>query len=324
MNIYIKSCSQISVQEPLCNEWFTEPIKYECPYVRALDPDYKHFINPIAARRMGLILKRAMATSLTAMKDSGIVMPDAIITATGLGCIENTEKFLSALCEKGENCLQPTFFINSTHNTIGSYIAVNIKCYGYNNTHVHRGISFESALMDAFIKMKLGKIENALVGAHDEMTPSFFTLLDRVGFWKGGFAGETAVSMMLTKCGDIKIAGVEILYMPERQKIVDVVNKMCSENDIAIDDIDLLVTGRNNNDENNMVYDDFENIFNMKDKSESYKNIFGESFTSSAYSVCYAYESLRRGTSPLGKKVSKVLLYNHCENKEHSLILLTC
>ena len=112
--------------------------------------------------------------------------------------------------------------------------------------------------------------------------------------------------------------------MPERQKIVDVVNKICSENDIAIDDIDLLVTGRNNNDENNMVYDDFENIFNMKDKSESYKNIFGESFTSSAYGVCYAYESLKRGISPLGKKVSKVLLYNHCENKEHSLILLTC
>lgn len=324
MNIYIKSCAQISVQEPLCNKWFTEPVKHEVPYVRAIDPDYKPFINPVSARRMGLILKRAMATSLTAMKDAEVAMPDAIITATGLGCIENTEKFLLALSEQGENCLQPTFFINSTHNTIGSYIAVNMKCYGYNNTHVHRGVSFESALLDAFVKMKLGKLENALVGAHDEMTPSFFTLLDKVGFWEGGFAGETAVSMMLTKYGDIRIAGVEILYMPEKHKIVEVVNKMCLENNIAVNDIDLLVTGRNSDEANNKIYEDFENIFNMKDKSECYKNIFGESITSSAYSVCYAYECLKKGISPLGRKVRTVLLYNHCENKEHSLILLTC
>lgn len=324
MNVYIKSCAQISVQEPLCDKWFTEPIRYEAPYVRALDPDYKPFINPVAARRMGLILKRAMATSLSALKDADVEMPDAIITATGLGCIENTEKFLKALSEQGENCLQPTFFINSTHNTIGSYVAVQMKCHGYNNTHVHRGISFESALLDAFVKIKLGKFNNALVGAHDEMTPDYFTLLNRVGFWDGGFAGETAVSMLLAKEGDVKIAGIEVLYMPEKQKIVDAVNRLCLENNISVDDIDLLVTGRNGNEENNKVYDDFENIFNMKDKSESYKDIFGESFTTSAYSVCYAYECLKKGITPSGRKVKNVLLYNHYENKDHSLILLTC
>lgn len=324
MNIYIKSCAQISVQEPLCDKWFTEPIKHEAPYVRALDPDYKPFINPVAARRMGLILKRAMATSITALKEAEIEMPDAIVTATGLGCIENTEKFLKALSEQGENCLQPTFFINSTHNTIGSYIAVQMKCHGYNNTHVHRGISFESALLDAFVKIKLGKLNNALVGAHDEMTPDYFTLLNRVGFWDGGFAGETAVSMVLAKEGDVKLAGVEILYMPKEQNLIDVVNRLCAENNISVNDIDLLVTGRNKNKENNKVYDNFENILNMKDKSECYKDIFGESFTTSAYSVCYAYECLKKGITPSGRKVKNVLLYNHYENKDHSLILLTC
>lgn len=324
MNIYIKSYAQISVQEPLCDKWFAEPIRYDIPYVRALDPDYRTFINPAVARRMGLILKRAMATSLTALKDADIEMPDAIITATGLGCIENTEKFLKALTEQGENCLQPTFFINSTHNTIGSYIAVQMKCHGYNNTHVHRGISFESALLDAFVKIKLGKLNNALVGAHDEMTPDYFTLLNKVGFWDGGFAGETAVSMVLAKEGDVKISAIEVFYRPEKHKIVDAVNRMCHENDISIDDIDLLVTGRNNDEEDDKVYEDFENVFGMKEKSETYKNIFGESFTTSAYGVCYAYECLKRGFSPLGKKVRNVLLYNHYENKDHSLMLLTC
>lgn len=324
MNIYIKSCAQISVQEPLSDKWFTEPIKHEAPYVRALDPDYKPFINPVAARRMGLILKRAMATSITALRDAEVEMPDAIVTATGLGCIENTEKFLKALSEQGENCLQPTFFINSTHNTIGSYIAVQMKCHGYNNTHVHRGISFESAILDAFVKIKLGKLNNALVGAHDEMTPDYFTLLNRVGFWDGGFAGETAVSMVLAKEGDVKLAGVEILYMPKEQNLIDAVTRLCAENNISVNDIDLLVTGRNNDDDNNKAYNEFEDLFNLRDKSESYKNIFGESFTASAYGIYYAYECLKKGINPKGKNVKNVLIYNHYENKDHSLIFLTC
>ena len=204
-----------------------------------------------------------MATSLTALKDTNVESPDAIITATGLGCIENTEKFLKALTEQGENCLQPTFFINSTHNTIGSYIAVHMKCHGYNNTHVHRGISFESALLDAFVKIKLGKLHNALVGAFDEMTPDYFKLLGKVGFWDGGFAGETAVSMVLAKDGNIKVAAIEIFYKPEKKNIIDTVNRICAENNISISDIDLLVTGRNHDENNNKVYDDFENIFNI-------------------------------------------------------------
>ncbi len=324
MSIYIKSCAQISVQEPLSNKWFSEPIKHENSYVRAIDPDYKPFINPVAARRMGLILKRAMATSISALREAAIEMPDAIITATGLGCIENTEKFLKALSEQGENCLQPTFFINSTHNTIGSYIAVQMKCHGYNNTHVHRGISFESALFDAFIKMKLNKINNALVGAHDEMTQDYFTLLNRIGFWNGGFAGETAVATVLAKEGNIEISGIDILYKPDKQRIIESVDKLCKDKNISINDIDLIVTGRNKNEENNKVYDEFEEMLEMKGRSTSYKEIFGESFTSSAYSVCFAYECLKKGFTPDGKAVKNILLYNHYENKDHSLILLTC
>lgn len=117
-------CS-ISIQKPLSDEWFYMPVHYDEPFVRAIDPDYKPFINPIAGRRMGLIMKRAIATSMTALADASLVQPDAIVTATGLGCIENTEKFLKTLCYEGESCLQPTYFINSTHNTIGSSIALH-------------------------------------------------------------------------------------------------------------------------------------------------------------------------------------------------------
>ena len=45
----------------------------------------------------------------------------------------------------GENCLKPSLFMQSTHNTIGSLIGIVLKCHGYNNTYSHEGISFESA-----------------------------------------------------------------------------------------------------------------------------------------------------------------------------------
>lgn len=324
MKVYINSCSQISVQEPLSDKWFDNPISYNEQYVRALDPDYKPFVNPISARRMGLILKRAMATSLSALREAEVEMPDAIITATGLGCIENTEKFLKALSEQGENCLQPTFFINSTHNTIGSYIAVQMKCHGYNNTHVHRGISFENSLLDAFLQIKLNKINNALVGAHDEMTKDYFTLLNRIGFWNGGFAGETAFSTLLSNKGAIELSEIEILYKTDIHKLISKADDMCKSKGISINNIDLLITGRNNNPANNIIYDVFENETKLKDKSESYRHIFGESFTSSAFGFYYAYECLRKGKSPLGKPAKNILIYNHYENKDHSLILLTC
>lgn len=324
MSIYIASCAQISVQKPLSDEWFDNPAVYGSgTYVRAQDPDFKPFINPMAARRMGLILKRAIATSQSALRDAAVDSPDAIITATGLGCIENTEKFLFAMATQGESCLQPTFFINSTHNTTGSYIAVTRKDHCYNNTHVHRGTSFESALLDAVLKFRLGKIKTALVGAHDEMTPNYFQILDKIGFWDGGFAGETAVSFVLKDQGEIELSGMDIMYKPDNERIAKSLKTLCETKGIDIKDIDLLVTGRNGDAGNNSVYERFERAFGFTGKSATYKEIFGESFTTSGYGLCYAYECLRRRQTPDGRSVRNVLVYNHFNNIDHSLILLS-
>ena len=51
-------------------------------------------------------------------------MPDAIITGTGLGCLEDTEKFLTAMVTNKEEFLTPTSFIQSTHNTVSAQIAL--------------------------------------------------------------------------------------------------------------------------------------------------------------------------------------------------------
>ena len=186
MSIYIYSIAQISNQEPLTDKWFDNPVRYEERYIRSIEPDYSPYIAPMTARRMGQLLKRAIATALLALQQAKIEIPDAIITGTGLGCIENTEKFLLAMLDNHEECLPPTSFMQSTHNTIGSQIAIYLKCQGYNNTYSHRGTSFDSALLDAIMQFQLQEIQTALVCSHDELTPSYFKLLEKIGYWKEG------------------------------------------------------------------------------------------------------------------------------------------
>lgn len=183
--IYIRSAAQISIQKPLCEGWMTDPAPCSGPYLRSQDPDFKQFLNPLQARRMGLILKRAIAVSLTALKDAGIECPDAIFTGTGLGCMENTENFLSAMCRDGEEMLPPTYFMMSTHNTISSAVAILLRCHGQNCTYSQKDISFESALLDAFLQLQVGGVSNTLVGSHDETTPDTYRLLKGTGYFEG-------------------------------------------------------------------------------------------------------------------------------------------
>ena len=78
MPVYIQSAAQISVQNPLCDDWLIDPIALHLPLQRAIEADYKRFLDPIASRRMGRILKRAIATAVTVVENSGIEQPDEI------------------------------------------------------------------------------------------------------------------------------------------------------------------------------------------------------------------------------------------------------
>lgn len=128
------------------------------------DPDFKAIISPIEGRRLGRLLKRALWCATEALKEAGVQMPDAIITATDYGCIENSELFSQEQ--------RPVHFMQSTHNTISSFLAIRLKCHGYNTTFSHYGNSFQSALDDAIMQISLGEADTALVGWFDERTVS--------------------------------------------------------------------------------------------------------------------------------------------------------
>ena len=153
--------------------------------------DIKQFLKPTEYRRMGKILRSSLLTSLRALKESNIAVPDAIITATSLGCWNNSEAILDNIDEP-----KPTLFMQSTHNTIGSNIAIYLKCHGYNITYTHGSQSLQMALKDAEILLKSGKCRNVLVGLHEETTEKYRNLMKTNGV--GELKSLYSLSMVLT------------------------------------------------------------------------------------------------------------------------------
>ncbi len=137
------------------------------------DPNFKLYMTPGEARRLGPMLKRTMAVSVQALRDAGeegvAFVPDAIITGTAWGNAESSEAFLRDMLTGGEQLLKPTPFMQSTHNTIGSLIAISTKNHGYNNTHSQGEDSLRMAMLDAWMLMQQGQIKSALVGLHDSV-----------------------------------------------------------------------------------------------------------------------------------------------------------
>ena len=306
IRVYIKAATQISMQQPLSEAWMTAPVEHTEPYVRSLDPNFRDWLNPLESRRMGKILKRALVTAQKVMHDSGVQQPDAVITGTGLGCIENTELFLDQLCREGEEMLKPTYFMQSTHNTISSLISIHDHLHGYNTTYSHKSVSFDSALLDAFTQLRLGDIQTALVTGNDEMTPSYFSILQRAGYvGQPGqvAAGETSVAMMLTTDPADALCEIEEVSMSVRG-----VQQPFAP-------ADLLMLGTNGVPQNDQLYREVAQQMPGVETFE-YKRLFGESYTVSGLGVYAAAHLLSQG------RAGRVLFVNHSDNLNVTFVTL--
>ena len=339
--VHILSAKQISMQQPLCEEWMEHPLYPSEPFVRAANPDFKPYIPPMEARRMGPILKRAIAVSMEAMRESGVSSPEAVITGTGYGCIENTELFLDPLCREGESLLKPTCFMQSTHNTISSQIAIRTGNHAYNNTYAHKHISFDSALYDAWLQFGLEKIQTALVGGHDEMTPVFYEILRKGGIFGQGVevCGEAATSVVLgrgTVAGSgqplCRLAGMRILSHSDAETLNVALQGLLARAGRTTDDIDAVLCGVSGNPTSDALYLSETSRMVGEKPLLRYKHLFGQSFTASGLGFYVAAQCLKRGFIPDFLYVDKMqrlsgaprclLLYNRGDGHSRSLILL--
>ena len=161
MSVYIQSAAQISVQNPLCDDWLTDPIALHLPLQRAIEADYKRFLDPMASRRMGRT-QTCLATAVTVVENSGIEQPDAYLLEQDWDALK-IRRSSCWPCYRMEKpcCLHLFYQLYAQYHQLS--IAIHLACHAYNSTYVHLGISFESALLDAFMQFQLGRIRSALL-----------------------------------------------------------------------------------------------------------------------------------------------------------------
>ena len=353
MNMYINGLGYIS---PFKGNRLSEISDDTIPltengYLKCSEPDYKQQINPAVSRRMSRAVKMGIFTAKSCLSDAGIEVPDAIVTGTGLGCIEDTEKFLISVINNKETLLSPSPFIQSTHNTVSSQIAVMLKCHGYNVTYSHRALSFESAIIDASMLLDEGNAQNILMGGIDEITEISLQLQQRMSIYKnnnskdfsftgnktrGSIAGEGATFFTVAKHPSANsYAKIASLKMLNEQHDFDSINKSAelflAENGFECSDVDLVILGYSGNVQSDSLYDFLDSgIF--KNKALAYfKHLCGEYHTASAFSTALAATILKNQAIPelvrLNKvsanSIKNVLIYNHFHNANHSFLLLT-
>jgi len=130
--------------------------------------ELREFLPPMETRRMSKVMKASLLSAFSVLREAGIERPDAIIAATSKGMLELSSLFLQDIVNNQEQQLKPTIFMQSTHNTIASAIAIQTGCHGYNITYSQGDESSDWAVRDAKMLLRKGEAETVLVCAFDE------------------------------------------------------------------------------------------------------------------------------------------------------------
>ena len=347
---YINGIGIISPQPTAESKAFPAELR-ECTadFLSCVEPVYRTYIDPIQSRRMSRLIKMGISSAKMSIADAGLEMPDAIITGTGLGSVDDTEKILSEITRE-EKFLNPTPFIQSTYNTISSQVAIQLKCHNYNSTYVHRTFSFESGLIDALLQLEEKSAANVLVGAVDEMTLNHLHITRRIGQWRkepvnnlslldspvpGALAGEGSAFFTIgvspapstyAELTDVATAiNLDRSFSPE-----DFVLKFLQRNGLTPADVDILLLGVNGDSLHDPACTALAEKTLPSVATGWYKHLCGEYHTATGFGLYAAANMVKHqifpemfhlnGKSPAS--VGTILLYNHFRSVNHALMLV--
>jgi len=347
--VYINSAACISVQDTL-NENFFQNLQPEnsAQILKAIEPVYKEFIPPAMIRRMSKTVKMSSVASHFALKEAGIENPDAIIVGTGMGCSQDSEKFLKNVIDNNEEFLTPTYFIQSTHNTVAGQIALGLQCHAYNFTYVNTSSSLEFSFLDAKLQINDDEAENVLVGSTDEQTDRTMELyqlnktikkeenlpVDYLNSTTDGVIwGEGASFFVLgkdkTENSYAQLKDIQISSRLDLEETPKFIEDFLVKTQLTANDIDAVILGFSGDAQSDVYYTKTMDLF-QNSALLYYKHLSGEFNTASGFSTFMACHILKNQEIPevmrindlKKEEIKTILLYNHLGGNDHSLVLL--
>ncbi|MDC0303995.1 beta-ketoacyl synthase chain length factor [Flavobacteriales bacterium] len=342
--MFIKDLACISPQKTIQEEFFgNEPIIYSGSQLKAIEPSYEE-IPRSQLRRMGKSNRMATGAAMPLLEKH---KTDGIIIGTTDGGMEDCHSFLNQIVKFEEGTLTPTNFVQGSPSSPAGGLALMAKNSGYNNTHSNKGLSFENCLMDADLLFIEGRAKSLIVGCVEEISQAQYRIESLAGFIKkeevsadklihcgtpGAINGEGAAIFVLEAENDNAIAEIidsDMISYPTTDDLTAKAKLFLERNGFTTSDIDAVMLGYSGDFNSDFWYDDFAQSLFPERGILSFKNLFGETPSASAFATWFA-ANLLSGKSipniatqkPLSSKLKTILIYNHYQGSQHGFVLV--
>ncbi|WP_346235933.1 beta-ketoacyl synthase chain length factor [Niabella insulamsoli] len=310
--------------------------------LRAIEPVLEG-VPPSMLRRMSKAVRMGIGAGLPLLKEENI---DGIIVGTANGGMEDCINFLNQIIDYEEGLLTPASFVQSTPNAIAGQLSLITKNRAYNATHVHNGLAFENALIDASMLIKENAGKSYLVGGVDEIS-SYNYNIDRLAGWydtqksnadlymaetNATIAGEGAAMFVVkddAREAVAKLEAVEIFHTTHKDEVESRFRSFLS-NEVADVNHTIFISGENGDRRFLPFYATCEYAIGSSIPVVRYKHLTGEYPTSSSFAVWLACRALANQALPdkLYKnehnltRIDQVVIYNLYQGRQHSFMLL--
>lgn len=305
----------------------------------ALEPTLEG-VPPGMLRRMSKAVRMGLGAGLPIATKNKV---DGIIIGTANGGMEDCIKFLNQIIDYDEGLLTPGNFVQSTPNAIAGQLSMITKNQQYNATHVHLGLAFENALIDANMLLAEHPDSQYLVGAVDEISTYNYNIdflagwynktLESVNLYEADqpatIAGEGSAMFLINNernGATAKIAAIETVHTTDSDILKNRFADFLQQQNIDATDT-IFISGENGDTRLNHFYTACGELID-KIPVVRYKNLTGEYPTASSFAVWLACYALQHHSLPQHfyktdfrpSEIKNVIIYNNYHGKQHSFI----
>jgi 3-oxoacyl-[acyl-carrier-protein] synthase II len=175
--------------------------------------DVSRWVPASAARRMSFPSQLVVAAARMALAEAGIGATEAggprvgVYLSTTFGSGLSTEKLLRQILLEGAEAAQPFYFSECVANAPAAQLAIAVGARGPNVTLTQRESGPLLAVARGAQAVREGRVDRALAGAVEEITPLLHALLDRFGALARAGGARAEMSRPFDRWRDGVVAG---------------------------------------------------------------------------------------------------------------------